>query len=355
MNQFTVGRVIANPKTLEMSKAEVYRKTVGVPSVKAVRESGGDFTKYITKRGVKSLTGKAFEARTAIKLNRLLAKSGSGDRLLITAAEGFPTDVADLARVSANGEIKELYQLKLSPTAAKSAVGDTRYIGMTLVTTPDSFQAIQKELRKETLMATQKGKPLPPKWQGIHEAIQDGRLTDKIAGRRVPSFEQAEKAGIKFTETMFKKSEWDQISKASMSKWVASGKTASKVAGTSLKVAGPAIFLIEAYSIYRDFYQYRNGTMTQRQFYTNTAQRGGGAAGAWAGAWVGGEIGSFGGPFAWITIPAGGLIGGIVGYFAGSSAAGYLANSWYGSLDQKLKERVLSEIVREGFSQFVVP
>ena len=56
------------------------------------------------------------------------------------------------------------------------------------------------------------------------------------------------------------------------------------------------------------------------------------------------EIGAFGGPWAWVTVPAGGLIGGAIGgaagYFGGSYAGEFTAHAWYGTLDRNVRERV---------------
>lgn len=199
-NRFLIGQTITNPKTLQMSDAEIYRKTIGTPRRKAVLESGGDFSKYLAKRGRLSVGGKAFEARTLIKMNNFFARRGVGDRILSTAVEGFPNDVADLVRISSNGEVKELYQLKAGHKAAKEAVTGTKdtvkYANTTIVTHPETLDDIKNELLNIKNKNLVKGKPFPPYWQAIDEAIQQGRLTDQIDGVRMPTREMSINKGV---------------------------------------------------------------------------------------------------------------------------------------------------------------
>jgi hypothetical protein len=56
------------------------------------------------------------------------------------------------------------------------------------------------------------------------------------------------------------------------------------------------------------------------------------------------QIGTLGGPWAWVTVPVGGVIGGtiggVAGYFGGSYVGEFTAQAWYGSLDRNVRERV---------------
>ncbi len=118
------------------------------------------------------------------------------------------------------------------------------------------------------------------------------------------------------------------------------------------RVAGPiafvASFAFDAKELYDTEYAYRTGAISERQRNIRILTTLGGAAGAFAGASsfgaAGAWLGAFGGPFAWITVPAGGFlgatIGGIGGYFGGSSIAKYGATAWYSSIDGAVRERL---------------
>lgn len=118
--------------------------------------------------------------------------------------------------------------------------------------------------------------------------------------------------------------------------------------GVAGRVAVVVAVAIDAYEIYGHVRDYRLGKLSQQEFVIALARSGGGIAGAWGGAaggaWVGMQIGSLGGPWAWVTVPVGGLIGGAVGgvagYFGGSYVGEFSAQAWYGSLDRNVRERV---------------
>jgi len=105
---------------------------------------------------------------------------------------------------------------------------------------------------------------------------------------------------------------------------------------------------MDAYEVYGHVRDYRLGKLSQQEFAIAIARTGGGIAGAGAGAaggaWLGAQIGVFGGPLAWFTVPAGGVIGGtiggVAGYFGGSYAGEFTAQAWYGSLDRDVRDRV---------------
>jgi hypothetical protein len=105
---------------------------------------------------------------------------------------------------------------------------------------------------------------------------------------------------------------------------------------------------MDTYEIYGHVRDFRGGKLSQREFIIALARSGGGIAGAWGGAaggaWVGMQIGAFGGPWAWVTVPAGGVVGGlfggVVGYFGGSYAGEFTAQAWYGALDRNVRDQV---------------
>lgn len=171
---------------------------------------------------------------------------------------------------------------------------------------------------------------------------------------------------------------WDQIRAESMSSWlgtsaarqgekailVSSARSVGAVEAVALsqtrrvltkkilqRSAGPIAFVVsvafDAKELYDTEFAYRRGAISERQRRIQILTTLGGAAGAFAGASAGGAagvwLGAFGGPFAWITVPAGGLlgatVGGIGGYFGGSSIAGYGAAAWYHSIDAAVREK----------------
>jgi hypothetical protein len=66
----------------------------------------------------------------------------------------------------------------------------------------------------------------------------------------------------------------------------------------------------------------------------------GAASGGISGGLIGVQIGAWGGPVAWITLPAGGLVeagvGGVGGYFVGRCLAQRLVDTWYGPMDKEV-------------------
>lgn len=72
-------------------------------------------------------------------------------------------------------------------------------------------------------------------------------------------------------------------------------------------------------------YAWQRGGMTTRTATVAASEGAGAAVGGFTFAYLGAKLGAFGGPLAWITIPAGGIAGGIFGAFgggAGGKAAG---------------------------------
>ena len=75
--------------------------------------------------------------------------------------------------------------------------------------------------------------------------------------------------------------------------------------------------------------------------------------GGWAGAWVGGELGALGGPLAWLTVPAGGLIGnligGTVGYLVGSELGTAVADGCYRLMDEQTRAHTSARLLDSSF------
>jgi hypothetical protein len=243
-NPYAAGQNVLNPQLLQrMTRAEeIYKKTMGTPSWEAIQRAGGNFNEYITRRGVKSIAGKAFEARTAIRVNRFLANTGNDVRLVPTAFANAPHDPADLWAVDKAGNLLERFQLKLSGNAAIRALKDQKYAGMKIVVPSDQFKWIQSELNKEILKAQNRGKSLSPHWQGVRDAIDEKQLTSEIAGYSVPTRKQVEASGRFYTEKEFKK-QWATMSllrQGKLDEAIKLGKAAGK-AGTSVRYLGQEI------------------------------------------------------------------------------------------------------------------
>ncbi len=204
-NSFLIGEYIKNPTSLKLSREKIYLKTMGKPSAKAIHNSQGDFATYYNRRGPANVTGKAFEARTAIRINRALQNAGNENRLIITALEKRPNDVSDLALLTPKGQVLERYQLKTGIKTARKAVFDSKYADMKIVTPPDHLREIKRELSKQRNRAFARNKPLSPYWQTMDQAIREGRLTDQIAGLRVPKYTEVQASGKYYLEKAFAK------------------------------------------------------------------------------------------------------------------------------------------------------
>lgn len=178
------------------------------------------------------------------------------------------------------------------------------------------------------------------------------------------------------TRTLF---QWDNIRSTSMSTWLgtnvsqqstksilassARGGAAKQIAVLRqsrstqatkfvLRSAGRIALVValamDAKELFDTEYAYRTGAISARQRNMQLASKIGGIGGASAGAWGGGVagawLGGFGGPFAWLTVPAGGIVGAVVGgvsgYIGGSAVAGYGATAWYNSIDLAVRDKV---------------
>ena len=125
-----------------------------------------------------------------------------------------------------------------------------------------------------------------------------------------------------------------------------------------LRMAGPlgatAALMHDMQSIHSDWGSYQSGKISQRAFVRSASGTAGGAAGAASGGISGGlvgiQLGSWGGPVAWITLPAGGLVGagvgGVGGYFVGRYLASRLVDTWYGHMDRAVQEELEQWLIK---------
>jgi hypothetical protein len=102
---------------------------------------------------------------------------------------------------------------------------------------------------------------------------------------------------------------------------------------------------------------FATGRLSEREFVTAQSSIAGGGIGAWAGVKAGAAIGLFiaGGPedpLAVITVPAGAVVGGIVGGFSGAKLGEVGASGFYGRLDKNQKRQVEAFVYQHyGISQ----
>lgn len=171
-------------------------EVTGRPSRKAFDNVSGNFRRYWQK-SKSAFAGKGFEAILAHRENSLRAATGRPNRLLVTAAEGFTADAADLVEVADDGPVRDQlprFQAKLGAGAAKKALFEAKYAGMTIITTPESLKQIRDDIIRRQANATRRGIALNSYHQQIADALNKGRLTDRMVdGSVAPSRREAER------------------------------------------------------------------------------------------------------------------------------------------------------------------
>lgn len=171
--------------------SELLPAVTGRPSLAKYIKYGGNFRRY-WRAGESAFVGKGFEAIVALRENSRRAATGQTNRLLVTAAEGFGSDAADIVDMADDGRVLHRFQAKLGAGAAKQALFDARYTGMTIITTPESFAEIRAELARQQVNALRRGIVLDARTQHVAHAVASGRLTDSIAhGIQAPSRREA--------------------------------------------------------------------------------------------------------------------------------------------------------------------
>jgi hypothetical protein len=123
-------------------------------------------------------------------------------------------------------------------------------------------------------------------------------------------------------------------------------QTASKMLG---RVSILALVATEGYVIHG----FAIGRSSEREFFTAQSVIAGGGVGGYGGFLVGAGLGALvPPPFNVITIPVGGLFGGVVGAVGGAMVSEWGASSFYGRLDTAQKQQVEAFIYRHfGVSQ----
>jgi|GEM_PF-2599487 hypothetical protein len=233
------------------------------------------------------------------------------------------------------------------------------------------------------------GKSIESFGEIIHVNTSTGRITGYSADGRAVRYSQSIERTLRNVEAKAGRqearswatrtlSQWDQVRAVRMSNWLGvsvpqqSNKLLLSNAGSGIsatrtevlrqsrstaarklllrsagRIALVVALAMDAKELFDTEYAFRTGAISVRQRNIQHISTIGGIGGAFAGASAGGLtgvwVGSFGGPFAWITVPTGGFIGAVVGgvggYFAGSEVARYGATAWYNSIDASVREK----------------
>lgn len=345
------AEAVQTPTIAPQTGDELLRSTIGqVQDATAAKyESFDDYW----KASESAAKGKAFEAVVADLDNRRLAAMGDARRVLVTADNGQVHDPADL-KVVRNGEIVDEIQCKFGKGAAIEALDDPKYARMKILTTDEAIQSIEEDLRRARLS----GEPLPPKQQGIADAIESGRLMKStVSGAPLPEGPVVVQTAKRVVKAQFEEAKMRLAAKvpkmtAEMSaettpkttaKTTAKLAKSTKVLKGAAKGAGPlavgAEVAIAGVAVYDTETAYAAGEITQEerveQHVDTGATAGGAAAGAWVcakgGAAAGAAVGAVGGPVGAAAGAALGAVGGAIGgAIAGSWLGGQVAD-WFAS------------------------
>jgi hypothetical protein len=149
-------------------------------------------------------SGFVLEAVLASRARPKLA--GTGESMLLTAVEGFPTHSADLVQLNDVDLIGTKYQSKLSIDSIRKAnplLSDPRYKEYRLVTTREALASLTTELEQKKLQMLRRGKPLPANYAAVADALDSGRLMKGWFGEPLPSREAVERLARRYTKEQF--------------------------------------------------------------------------------------------------------------------------------------------------------
>lgn len=345
VDPLSIGQVIDRGR-IPMSLDEMMSKTVGRVSEKAVKGYQGNFPTY-WKAAQTSRVGKALEAVVCDTVNGRNRAVGSKTRWTPTASLGYPAHPADIVELDARGKVIRKIQAGTGHKNVLSKLVDPKYKGMDILTDSDTLSSLRKHHTKASALAKQSGRSLNPQLKALHDALNSGRLIEKLPqGTPLPTKQFITKqaqahAGRCFKQTM--QSVHKVIPNKLPGKALRSGKdlarigvktTAKTVAKAALRGAPVIVAGVEVHSqvtkasaVEKTF---RSGKISQKQreraHVKNVAGAvgglSGGLGGAYAGAKVGGSVGTVGGPWgAGAGAIVGGVAGGVAGYHGGEAAA----------------------------------
>lgn len=263
-------------KTLQATSLRELSKKAAPVAADAWARYGGNFKQYWkASNQTNQRVGKVFEAVVVWRMNQELAKSGSSSRVLVTAVEGYPSSPTDLVEVLPNGQVKTKFQLKHgSMKTVKDAYAELskpKYEGHLLVTTQESLEKLEKQLRKAEASARSRGVPLYREAQAVRDALDDGRIPRSLAGKPLPTQSEVFREGFKSTKEQFRATATYGARKPVQGRVV-------KV----LKYVGPAfqktLIVVEVvaigYTQYRDTMRYARGDIAAEYFVVKTGLRG---------------------------------------------------------------------------------
>jgi hypothetical protein len=233
--------------------------------------------------------GKGFEAVLAYRANRALASSRN--KMLLTAAEGFPSHPADLSLVDEFSNPSRLFQAKLRLDVKKAAkvLQTPKYADMTIVTTQESVEAIRADVFAKQASMLARGKPLPQRYQTVADAFADGRLAQNWFGQPLPSEAQVARRSV-----ALKHAEFNRLASASRTGATPEAATLvrssggvrrvatlgeQKAAGGVLRsIAAKGVFVLvvaeTGYRTYADVQRYRSGEVGGDYLAVKTSIRG---------------------------------------------------------------------------------
>ncbi|MDO4856619.1 MAG: hypothetical protein Q4A17_01580 [Thermoguttaceae bacterium] len=237
-NAFTVGQKVDLSPTFGLTKRMRVEKTIGRVHAKTVIKAGLDFDNYLKIRGLNSTAGKTFEESYRRSFNNMMTRQNGNFFIENTATLGKPHDSADLLVINKTTNQVELkIQQKLSADLAMDAITNPKNIEKYkdcdfILTTSDQLEYIKRHLPKD-----------PVKRKVIEEALESGRLTDKVLDVQAKSMNFYQEA----TERMYKQyfnNLKDEIA-TELSKAIRNGEE-------FIIIEGKTFYVDEALEIYRE-------------------------------------------------------------------------------------------------------
>lgn len=351
-----VGAEVVRPSQVTGSLDELMDRTVGKVRDAAVARYESDFDAY-WKASQTSREGKALEAIACDTVNKRNAATGDGTRWTTTAAQGHPTHPADIVEINASGKIVRHVQVGKGYSNVLNKLSDAKYAEMDILTDKETFEALQKELRREVVRANSVGRPLQPKFAALQKAVKSGRLLEKLpCGAPLPTRSHISKVAFDHARKLFFQRTLargtvartatktkivreaaevtddavrsvDDVARAGSkagSKLIRSATKGAAVVGAVVDVGFRANDAIHVEK------KYQAGAISVEEREVSHVKNAAGMAGGWGGAFAGAKVGAVGGGAvgtacggvgAPIGAVAGGVAGGVAGYIGGEAAA----------------------------------
>lgn len=338
-SRLDVGSSMAFPFATTTPLNELMTQTVGSVSDSAVGRYGADFDAYYQASRT-SREGKALEAITADLVNHRNAATGVGNRWITSASIGHPSHAADIVELDSSGKVIRQIQAGKGFTNVLSKLSDSKYDGMDILTDQDTYDSLRAELQHEVTRARALRKLLNPKFVSLRNAINQGRLLDRLpCGAPLPTQGHIASVARSHAQALYDSklaTRTARLAKISVNA-VDHVDDATKALPTIAKhsrrlvravpVVAAGFEAVQGYAeISTTETQFASGQISNQQRevqHARTAGRiGGGIAGAAVGAKTlatfGGMVGSVGGPVGTgVGIGVGGLVGGIGGAIGG--------------------------------------